>query len=1034
MYSDLPGSETLRFQIQLPRADYRALVARLRGADSPRVLRGASHGCANTSQVTALIDLLPHTTTFSITRLGQHRLPRSVSIRPGSSTHILLTHTISQKLSSITDPVVALRLKAIVDACPAALPAPVRVHPNDFILNPQSLPTHRPPLGRPELSAAPPDVHIPDADIPDAASSVTNVRILATLAPTILFDLDDAPTLVITEPISQIAAELSETLSESIRSSLSHTLRIQAQVVENCVTLTGVVAIPTTYQSTAGQEPESLTTPPVALYAHWGSYDDLAKPWQDEQIALIEPASATVHSDTLTTECSATLNVPIHGSYGVSFYARIDNTQKLLWLGRPRVDDLTFTIAHDDPHTIASEFEARRTLRRQAATRAQTLLTTPKRARDIAWWFSTEAAHLSLGAVVAAQTRYSRAACEMLDTAIANLHATGDEALAQRLSTSYGVGELVFITPEGPHAAAGGLAHVITGLPHELTDRGVPVTIIAPLYRYANGNKHRSAEEVLRDGITLGSERVIPRYRASITVNLGPTHFRGTGFQKRPATSVPCTVYSAESGSLRLVLIANASAFDRLYQPVYADEQLRRAIIFSRAALETIATEALDIRPAALISNDWMTACVPSLVTLDPRYRDIPWLQQAKAIHMIHNGGADYHGRLPLHFGDEDLWPLFGLAPEHYFGFRDPHRDDLINLTMAAVQHCSGGVLTVSQPYARELVSQGGGDGLERVLEHKRHMVFGVSNGINRNDIEAFLQTCTKPSPHSFSEVDSILAAKAEVRHNMQRTLGLNIDPHAQIISFVGRLAEQKGLDLLSGLVDYTQHSMLEEILTHHPSVQVIIAGPVTNGDRSATALLDAARYLRHRYPGRIATLCEYISHSTALTIMTASTLFLMPSRFEPGGITQLEALAVGTPVVARSVGGIAATISNFDPITGTGTGFLCHDYSATAFANTVHWALAMCSDAPRYRSLVGQARTARHSWADRAPEFLAVVQSIILGSARTERDDIERDDVERDDVERDDIRRDAARDFEKNIRQLTFLDGAAEFVVRARA
>jgi starch synthase len=966
MYRDLPASETLRFQIQLPRADYRALIARLRGVEVSPVPHATPYNPANSSQVTALIDLLPDATTFSITRLGQHRLPRSVSIKADSPTHILLTQTINQNLSTIADPTIATRLRAIIDACPATLPSPMRIHPSDFILHPQ-------PNEQPSVS-------------PESISRAANVRVLATLAPTLLFDLDDAPTLVITEPDNRFDAERNEALSESIRSALSRTLKVQARTIGNSVALTGVASIPATYQRrSASGALESLPTPPVALYAHWGSYDDLAKPWQDEQIALVEPLLTTAHNGILTLTCSATLNAPIHGSYGVTFFARIDNTQKLLWLGRPRVDDVTFTIAHDDPNTIAAEFEVRRGIRNQAIAQAHELLTNPAHARDIARWFSTEAPHLSLGAIVAAETGHSRATCELLETTIATLYSTGEQELAQRLSASYGVGELVFITPEGPHAAAGGLAHVITGLPRELTERGVPVTIIAPLYRYAHGNKHRSAEELLRDGVTLGSKRVIPRYRCSITVELGPTHIRGTGLHKRPATRVPCTVYSAESGALRLILIANAAAFDRLYQPVYADEQLRRAIIFSRAALETIATEALDIRPAALISNDWMTACVPSLLALDPRYRGVSWLQHAQAIHMIHNGGADYHGRLPLHFGDEDLWPLFGLAPEHYFGFRDPHRDDLMNLTMAAAQHCSGGVLTVSQPYARALVSHGGGDGLERVLAHKRQLVFGVSNGINRNDIDAFLATCARQPSQALSDVDDILAAKAHVRHNVQRALGLTINADAQILSFVGRLAEQKGLNLLSGLVDHTPHSMLEEILTRHPTTQIIIAGPVTNGDPSATALLDAARYLHHRYPGRIATVCDYISHSTALEIMTASTLFLMPSRFEPGGITQLEALAVGTPVVGRSVGGIGATITNFDPATGNGTGFLCHDYSATAFANTAHWALATFSDSSRYRSVVEQALQARHSWADRAPEFLAVVQRIVLGAKTAE-------------------------------------------------
>lgn len=974
MFSDLPESETLRFKIQLPRADCRALIARLRGVEVAP-LDHATSSNQKFSPVTALIDLLPDATTFSISRLGQHQLPRSVSIRAGSPTHFLLSQTISQALSGIADQIVAARLKAIIDACPADFAAPVRIHPSDFILHPQT--THQTNHTR---------IKQPRASL-ESDNAAANVRVLATLAPTVLFDLDDAPTLIITEPSDQLDPELSAALYESIRSALCRTLSVKTHVKGNTVTLTGLASVPSTFHGSSVDIATQISPmPPIALYAHWGSYDDLARPWQDEQIALVESVSADRSNKTLTVECDTTLNVPIHGTYGVSFYARIDNSQKILWLGKPRIDDLTFTIAYDDPNSINAEFTQRSAIRHHARAHSHELLANPAQSRNVAEWFSTQAPHISLGATLAAETEHSSAACELLDTTILRLHSCGEHELALRLRASYGVGEVVFVTPEGPHAAAGGLAHVITGLPHELSKSGVPVTIIAPLYRYANGNKHRSADEVLRAGIILGNQQVFPRYRSSITIELGPTQIRGTGIHKRPAARVPCTVYSAENGALRLVLIANASAFDRLYQPVSADEQLRRAIIFSRAALETIATEALDIRPAVLISNDWMTACVPSLLALDQRYQGVPWLKDTKAVHMIHNGGADYHGRLPLHYGDEDLWPLFGLAPEHYFGFRDPHRDDLLNLTMAAAHHCNGGLLTVSQPYARELVSHGGGDGIDRVLKHKRDLVFGVSNGINRGAIDAFLATYSAEPSQAVEGIDRVFAAKAQIRHAVQSTLRLNVIADAQIISFVGRLAEQKGLDLLSGLVDHTHHSMLEEILLHHPATQIIIAGPVTNGDCSAAALVETTRYLKHRYPGRIATVCDYISHSTALEIMTASTLFLMPSRFEPGGITQLEALAVGTPVVGRSVGGIGATITNFDPVTGIGTGFLCHDYSATAFANTLHWALTTCSDSSNYRALVEQALNARHSWADRAPEFLAVVQRIILGTARTER------------------------------------------------
>jgi starch synthase len=940
MIEDLPRDEVLRLQIQVPREEYRTLVARLRGEKGVRAPQSQSG-----KLITAQLDLSPDSATFAITQLGHHKLPQPVSIRIGSSTHQLLAQTISTELETVDDPSVTSRLRAIIEACPKPLSPALRIHPNDFELS---------PLAR------------------GSTTTPTAIRVLTTIAPTILLDLDDAPTLVVPDSASIVD---DRSTHELVRTALSATLHTEVLVSGNAVQLRGSASLPTLSSPTR-----------VTITAHWGSYDELAAPWQDEPVAtfIFDDTDKAQAPRNITFE--ANLHAPIRGWYGATFYTCRNDSPEQLWIGRPWLDDLRFNITQDDHLTVSSEYERRTVLRNTAVTKARVFLSNPLEAPHVATWFEKTAPHLSLGAVVAAETNHSQATCELLDAALTSTVQSGAAHIAHRIRASYGVGEIVFATPEGPHAAAGGLAHVITGLPRELTEYGVPVTIVSPLYRYANGNKHPSAEDILQHGIMLGTERVVPRYATTVNVHLGPTHYSGTGWTKRPATTVPCKVYIAETGKLRLVLLANGSAFDRIYQPVFADEQLRRALIFSRAVLETIATQNLDIRPSALISNDWMTACIPSLLSLDSRYREVPWLRSAKSVHMIHNGGADYHGRLPLHFGNEDLWPLFSLAPEHYFGFQDPHRKEFLNLTMAAVQQACGGVITVSQPYAHDLVTSSGGDGLGRVLQHRRNSVYGVSNGINRSDIDGYFAARTGHSVAQLRDASTLIDAKATMRLDVQRRMGLKVDPNAQVVSFVGRIAEQKGLDLLSGFVDGTSHSTLEDLLVRHPTLQIIIAGPLTTGDRSANALHDATRYLAHRYTVRIATTFDYISHSTALEIISASTLFLMPSRFEPGGITQLEALAVGTPVVGRSVGGIAATIENYDPSTARGTGFLCHDYSATAFAHTTHWALATCADPQRYQSLVQQAIAAQHSWAHRAPTFLAVLQRIILGSDGAER------------------------------------------------
>jgi starch synthase len=162
--------------------------------------------------------------------------------------------------------------------------------------------------------------------------------------------------------------------------------------------------------------------------------------------------------------------------------------------------------------------------------------------------------------------------------------------------------------------------------------------------------------------------------------------------------------------------------------------------------------------------------------------------------------------------------------------------------------------------------------------------------------------------------------------------------------------------------------------------MQLLVAGPTTEGDRASIDLRNTLNYLAWKYPGRVATHFDYIPHAKALEIIFGSAFFLMPSRFEPGGITQLEALAAGTLVIGRNIGGISATIENYNQDDRTGNGFLFNDYTPTAFANTAHWALASSEDPTVYAMLVANARSARHTWSDRVPAYLAMLQRVALG------------------------------------------------------
>lgn len=913
------GTEVLRFEIPVNGETYRSLVSGLRG----RRLETQSFK-APRSAVRAQVDLDLSSRSYSVTTLGSHRLPSALRIKPGTRTHNSLTRFIVHSIRDERYREAAALIQDIIQATPHISENTFSICKHDIEISPRA-----------RASLTPSPIH--------------TIQLISEFAPSISLDFDDVPTLVIPESQDELFTRAIST----IRSELFVISPLAASTVGNTATLRATIQIP--------------TVPGVVIdvFAHWGSYDELAPQWQDEPVTL-QPAP--FGNSTITHR----LQIPVHGAYGATLFAQVQGTSERMWLGSMGSGDARFYIAHDDLEPIREKERALDALDAWCINTLSSALKDKQNLEPICEEILSRNPFAPLGELL------GRACAEDPQSEQSAPRQSDTTPLTSSMILNYGVGEIVFATPEGPHAAAGGLAQVISGLPPELCKAGIPTTIITPLYRYANGNKHGEAQRVLTTGIKLGDATVIPSYVGSVTVNVGPTYHTGTSAIRRAPSAIPLKIYQATHENLRVFLLANPSVFDRLYQPVFADEQLRRAIIFSRATLETIAAKHLGIRPSAIISNDWMTACIPAFCALDPSYQNVPWLKSSKTIHMIHNGGADYHGRLPNNINHEDLWPMFNLAPDHFFGFRDPYNYDLLNFSMAAAQHASGGILTVSEPYAQQLVSPSGGDGLEYVLTHKRDRVFGISNGINRPQVDRYLSIVAGKQGEPFSSTDEFLASKNFTKVSIQERYGLTVSPHARLISFVGRMAEQKGLHLLSGFVEGRSVSTLEEILVRHPDTQILVAGPHTDGDSSCQNLRGTLDYLSALYPGRIRAVSDYVPHSTALEIIFGSTFFLMPSRFEPGGITQLEALAAGTLVVGRRVGGISSTIENFEPTSRLGNGFLCNDYTPTAFANTCHWALEVTRNSNHYRTMVESALGARHSWSDRIPLYREMLKRVV--------------------------------------------------------
>ena len=566
---------------------------------------------------------------------------------------------------------------------------------------------------------------------------------------------------------------------------------------------------------------------------------------------------------------------------------------------------------------------------------------------------------------------------------------------AERVITLFenlGIGEVVFVSPEGPHAIGGGLAQVVCGLMKSLTDAAIPSTLVSFIYDSEKPGQHLAAETIIRDGLQIDDSVVRPKLAGEIEIAFGQPVYDDQKQLVAVPERIVAQVYTAQHGLQRLFFLRSPQYASRLYEHGDAEQRLRASLVLSRGTLELLRSPQFDIQPHILITNDWMTGLVPALLRTDPKYVDDAALSRTETMHVLHNCGRDYQGLIPTRTAGKDLWPLLGLAPEHYFGICDPGDASVMNLTAAAVYHVRKAVLTVSKPYAQQLLEDQD-SGLASLIGSKQNLIFGISNGVDtaslqrsfdsirENAQQLLRQTGSKTrargkrSPRASKK--SLEGEKSEAKRLVQNRYKLAVDPDAILVSLVGRLTEQKGLELLVGRPFSGKGSTLETLLTEFPHLQILIAGPPSSGDHSFEKLSVLMEQLAPRFGNRLRGLFSFLGRQDVLTIAHASDLFLMPSRYEPGGIAQLEALAAGTPVVARNVGGISVTLSDFDEVSVTGNAFLFSQYSPNAFYRAAQRAIRTIGD-QRIRSTMFQSAVdSEHDWSDRVPKYRALFQYI---------------------------------------------------------
>jgi starch synthase len=468
----------------------------------------------------------------------------------------------------------------------------------------------------------------------------------------------------------------------------------------------------------------------------------------------------------------------------------------------------------------------------------------------------------------------------------------------------------LFVASEvAPFRKTGGLADVAGALPKALGRRGIDVRVVMPLYQGVPWHDLERLDGLLRVPMYYGDGRA--------AVRMG----------RLPGSDVP--VY----------FIEHHSYFDRPhpYGPPgesYGDN-LERFAFFSRAALELC--KALAFRPDVVHANDWQTALVPVYLNT------VEWAQPlhgSASVFTIHN--LAHQGVF-----DGGAMLLTGLGREHYHAGEFEHLG-VMNLMKAAIQH-STLLSTVSPTYAREIQGPAQGFGLDGVLAARDGDLRGILNGI---DVDAW-----DPA------TDVHLAARYDVRDTagkfvckaaLQREMALPVRDDLPVFGIIGRLASQKGFDVLA-------HA-LGRILSWE--LQMVLLG---SGDR------DAERFFGETSRRRGDRFRAYIGFDEGLAhrIEAGSDFFVMPSRFEPCGLNQMYSLRYGTLPVVRATGGLADTVRQYDETTGDGTGFRFDNLDPDSLANAIGWALSTFHDRPPHiATMRARAMAQDFSWARAAASY----------------------------------------------------------------
>lgn len=489
--------------------------------------------------------------------------------------------------------------------------------------------------------------------------------------------------------------------------------------------------------------------------------------------------------------------------------------------------------------------------------------------------------------------------------------------------------KVLFVASEHfPFAKVGGLGDVMFSLPRALSRKGCDVRVMMPLYGSINKELLQGARLVYK----------------GLPVPTSPD--RGTD-------DLICNVLQLDASSDPRSPVTTYFLENREYYELrsnvygYADDNLRFSLL-SRGCLEFL-NAANDWMPDIIVGSDWMTGYL--LNYLEFEYKDYPRFKDLVTVFSIHNVHSQGVSRRFRFIPQTELDDGHGPLP----GFFEP-RMKHINAMRRGIMHADV-ITTVSPTYAKEIMTPEFGEGLDGLLQERRGDVYGILNGI---DYEVKNPIIDPLLAKQFSIKN--IADRVENKIALQKRFGLPEKPDVFVVGVVSRLDKQKGFTLLEPIIG----SFLKST-----GAQLVVVGT------GSPDLMDFFHDLQKAFPENMCAHLQYDGQLPHL-IFGGADVVLIPSQFEPCGLTQMEAMRYGAIPVVRNVGGLADTVIDYDPRTSVGTGFLFNDFEPTALLIALIRSYVNWRHRESWTGLQAQAMSMDFSWERSADQYLELFNKII--------------------------------------------------------